>query len=48
MNSEISYKKDARPFGIRDKLGYLFGDLGNDLYRFARPETQQSFDGNGG
>lgn len=31
MNSEISYKKDARPFGIRDKLGYLFGDLGNDF-----------------
>ncbi len=23
--------KTARPFGIRDKLGYLFGDFGNDF-----------------
>ena len=23
--------KDVRPFGIRDKLGYLFGDFGNDF-----------------
>jgi len=22
---------DARPFGIRDKIGYLFGDFGNDF-----------------
>lgn len=24
-------KKDVRPFGIRDKAGYLFGDFGNDF-----------------
>ena len=24
-------EKSARPFGIRDKLGYLFGDFGNDF-----------------
>lgn len=24
-------KKSASPFGIRDKLGYLFGDFGNDF-----------------
>lgn len=24
-------EKKARPFGIRDKLGYLFGDFGNDF-----------------
>ena len=24
-------KKDARPFGWRDKLGYMFGDWGNDF-----------------
>ena len=24
-------KKAVRPFGIRDKLGYLFGDFGNDF-----------------
>lgn len=23
--------KDVRPFGIRDKVGYLFGDFGNDF-----------------
>ena len=23
--------KTARPFGFRDKLGYLFGDFGNDF-----------------
>ena len=22
---------NQKPFGIRDKLGYLFGDLGNDF-----------------
>ena len=27
QNREIS----QRPFGIRDKLGYLFGDFGNDF-----------------
>ncbi|MCQ6275662.1 MFS transporter [Bacillus sp. V3B] len=25
-------KKNVRPFGIRDKLGYLFGDFGNDFF----------------
>ena len=24
-------KQDCRPFGFRDKLGYLFGDFGNDF-----------------
>ena len=24
-------KKEVRPFGIRDKMGYLFGDFGNDF-----------------
>lgn len=24
-------KKSVRPFGIRDKLGYMFGDFGNDF-----------------
>mgnify|MGYP003297151872 CR=1 FL=1 len=24
-------EKNARPFGFRDKLGYLFGDFGNDF-----------------
>ena len=24
-------KKAARPFGLRDKLGYMFGDFGNDF-----------------
>ena len=22
----------VRPFGLRDKIGYLFGDLGNDFF----------------
>ena len=30
MYKEIS-KKEPRPFGVRDKLGYLFGDFGNDF-----------------
>ena len=24
-------KKEVRPFGLRDKMGYLFGDFGNDF-----------------
>ena len=24
-------QKAVRPFGIRDKLGYMFGDFGNDF-----------------
>ncbi len=27
----ISAKTEKRPFGIRDKIGYLFGDFGNDF-----------------
>lgn len=23
--------KQVRPFGLRDKIGYLFGDFGNDF-----------------
>ena len=25
------YRESIRPFGIRDKIGYLFGDFGNDF-----------------
>ena len=32
-----SEKKAAlRPFGMKDKLGYMFGDFGND-FTFSRP-----------
>ena len=27
MNKE----SNVRPFGIRDKIGYMFGDFGNDF-----------------
>ena len=27
----VSIKNAARPFGARDKIGYLLGDLGNDF-----------------
>ena len=27
----MSQQKNTRPFGMRDKLGYLFGDFGNDF-----------------
>lgn len=27
----MNNKSDKRPFGMRDKLGYLFGDFGNDF-----------------
>ena len=27
----IDQSKELRPFGLRDKLGYLFGDFGNDF-----------------
>lgn len=30
-NVRIDNTKEVRPFGIRDKLGYLFGDFGNDF-----------------
>ena len=25
-------EKTVRPFGIKDKLGYMFGDFGNDFF----------------
>src|SRR3954447_17672570 len=32
-NSEIvAEEKSVRPFGTRDKFGYLFGDFGNDFF----------------
>lgn len=31
MQRESIKRADARPFGIRDKVGYLFGDFGNDF-----------------
>ena len=30
--SEDKHEKTVRPFGMRDKLGYLFGDFGNDFF----------------
>ncbi|MBR5248528.1 MAG: MFS transporter [Lachnospiraceae bacterium] len=27
----MAKKKEERPFGLRDKLGYMFGDFGNDF-----------------
>ena len=27
----MTTEKDFRPFGARDKFGYLFGDFGNDF-----------------
>lgn len=27
----MSKTREVRPFGARDKFGYLFGDLANDL-----------------
>ena len=27
----MNEKNNARPFGIRDKIGYMFGDFGNDF-----------------
>ena len=27
-----SNNKTIRPFGFRDKIGYLFGDFGNDFF----------------
>ena len=28
----VSNNKSVRPFGMRDKFGYLFGDFGNDFF----------------
>ena len=30
--SEDKHEKTVRPFGMRDKFGYLFGDFGNDFF----------------
>jgi len=30
-NEKIEAKGNVRPFGIRDKIGYMFGDFGNDF-----------------
>lgn len=32
--NEMKNEKAMRPFGIRDKVGYMFGDFGNDLHSF--------------
>lgn len=29
--NEMKNEKAMRPFGIRDKVGYMFGDFGNDF-----------------
>ena len=31
MSQEMEKTRKTRPFGMRDKLGYLFGDFGNDF-----------------
>ncbi|KAB8294657.1 MFS transporter [Bifidobacterium avesanii] len=36
MSAATSVPAEVRPFGIRDKVGYLFGDFGNDfMFTFA-------------
>lgn len=30
-NIPATVERDVRPFGIRDKIGYMFGDFGNDF-----------------
>lgn len=30
-NKKMDIQNSCRPFGLRDKIGYLFGDLGNDF-----------------
>ncbi len=30
----MSKTREVRPFGARDKFGYLFGDLANDFHLF--------------
>lgn len=35
--SRKNRSSEVRPFGMRDKIGYLFGDFGNDFsFIFAR------------
>lgn len=31
LKQQMNSQKQAKPFGFRDKLGYLFGDFGNDF-----------------
>ena len=34
--SKKNHEKEIRPFGLKDKLGYMLGDIGNDLpFQFA-------------
>ena len=38
----MSKTREVRPFGARDKFGYLFGDLANDFsFIFASTYTQR-------
>lgn len=30
-NEKTDVAADVRPFGLRDKIGYMFGDFGNDF-----------------
>ena len=32
LKETVSNNRSVRPFGIRDKFGYLFGDFGNDFF----------------
>ena len=38
----MSDKNETRPFGARDKWGYLFGDFGNDFTFIFRSEEHTS------
>ncbi len=41
MNAE----SNGRPFGMRDKLGYMFGDFGNDftfIFGIHKSSSKQS------
>ena len=31
MEQGIQIEKESRPFGLRDQLGYMIGNIGNDL-----------------
>ena len=32
VDSSQTGGKEVRPFGMKDKLGYMFGDFGNDFF----------------
>ena len=38
---------NVKPFGMRDKLGYMFGDFGND-FTFILSSTFRWYDDDGG